>query len=81
MPGFHPWMTDSSCTQYDPDMWFPGDTDSHTARRAKEVCNTKCADNTRAACLKYANDNLEQDGIWGGMDKTERRAHRKRTAA
>lgn len=78
-PGFHPWMTDAECTQYDPDMWFSPDGDPHTARRAKTVCQTRCT--VREQCLQHALSNNEQHGIWGGMDVDERRALRRKKTA
>lgn len=38
---------------------------------AKEACG-RCE--IAGPCLKYALDNGEKDGIWGGTDATERRA-------
>ena len=52
----------------DPDSWFaPADDPAETAARG--VCDT-CP--VRRSCLAYALVMNEPDGIWGGLDQSER---------
>lgn len=65
------------------DIFYPGQGTS--ARAAKELCYS-CP--VQRACLEWALDNNEQDGIWGGLGinarkkiLAERRAAAAQTAA
>ena len=68
-PGFQ-WRTDAACHGIDPDVFFPERGDAAGMRAAKavfvgcEVC---------AACLDYALENHEREGVWGGTAAKERR--------
>ena len=46
--------------------------------RAKALCAV-CP--VRLACLRWAMENKEQDGIWGGLTPTERTLLKNKTAA
>lgn len=50
-----------------PDLFFSDST--HSVAAAREVC-AECP--TRLACLQWAIDNDERDGIWGGCTPAER---------
>lgn len=63
------WREDALCTQMDPDMFFP--PRGSTGEEAKAVCKL-CPVVTE--CLKFALDNHELYGVWGGMNEHERRA-------
>jgi WhiB family redox-sensing transcriptional regulator len=71
-----PWMEDAVCAQTDPESFFPEKGGS--TREAKKVCLT-C--DVREQCLKYALDNDERFGIWGGLSERERRKLKKADAA
>jgi WhiB family redox-sensing transcriptional regulator len=66
------WMERGACRDEDPELFFPigvqGDGESQ-ARRAVSVCNG-CA--VREECLRYALDNSQQHGVWGGLTEEER---------
>lgn len=62
------WMGRGTCSQVDPEMWFPEKGGS--TREAKAVC-AECP--VRAACLQYAIDRDERDGVWGGLSYKQRR--------
>lgn len=56
------------CQQVDPELFFPSKGGS--ARPAKRICG-QCA--SREACLEWALDNPDADGILGGTTTRERR--------
>ncbi|WP_062077737.1 WhiB family transcriptional regulator [Demequina globuliformis] len=58
--------------EIDPDTWFPAPSTSNTA--VKEIC-AECP--VRAACLEYALDRPELEGIWGGASYKDRQAIRR----
>lgn len=69
------WKLAGLCRQVDPEAWFPAKGDSNTP--AKRICNgwrgaPACP--VRSRCLKYALDNVEPFGVWGGMGERERSA-------
>lgn len=73
------WMNTTPCAQIDPELWFPKERDNVTASVAREVCFS-CRH--RLACLDYALDTNEPDGIWGGKTPGQRqRMRRERRAA
>lgn len=51
-----------------PDWWFP--TSPGHAEQAKRLCVTACPQ--VSACLQWALDQREPEGIWGGLDPRER---------
>lgn len=69
------WRTDAACRDLDTAIFFP-DTDAEAATApAKAVCAT-CP--VRDACLEFALVTRQDDGVWGGLDETERRRLRRR---
>ncbi len=69
-PGLHgePWMDGASCASVDPELFFP--EKGGTTTPAKKVCR---ACDVKAPCLRFALDNGERFGIWGGTSERERR--------
>jgi WhiB family redox-sensing transcriptional regulator len=71
------WVERAACAGAGPDMFFQLKGGSNLP--AKAVCAT-CP--VRQECLDYAVGQPEQWGVWGGMDRNERRAYaRTRRAA
>jgi len=66
------WQKGSICGQTDPEAFFPEKGGS--TRDAKKIC-ANC--DVREKCLRYALDNDERFGIWGGLSERERRKLRK----
>jgi WhiB family redox-sensing transcriptional regulator len=64
------WRTDAACHGIDPDVFFPERGDAEGMRAAKVIC-AGCP--VRAACLDYALENHEREGVWGGTAAKERR--------
>jgi WhiB family transcriptional regulator, redox-sensing transcriptional regulator len=67
-----PWMREGACRNAaDPDAWFP-ERGEHGARidEALRICREECP--VRLACLSYALNSGERDGIWGGMTASAR---------
>lgn len=62
------WQERALCAQTDPETFFPEKGGS--TRQAKQICSG-CE--VRGDCLKYALDNDERFGIWGGLSERERR--------
>jgi WhiB family transcriptional regulator, redox-sensing transcriptional regulator len=63
-----PWMSESLCAETDPDLFFP--ELGVVAFQAKKIC---AACDVKAQCLKYAIDNNEEHGVWGGLTPQQRR--------
>lgn len=67
------WAKHASCLGFPVDWWFPENFNLLDGRistmRAKEVCKS-CI--VKQQCLKYADENDEVFGIWGGKTPTER---------
>jgi WhiB family redox-sensing transcriptional regulator len=62
-------MSEASCAQTDPELFFP-ETDSYwKAAQAKKVC-ASCP--VILECLEYAQVNAFREGIWGGLSANER---------
>lgn len=62
------WVEQAVCSTVDPELWFPEKGGS--TRDAIRVCQL-CE--VREQCLKYALDNDERFGVWGGYSEQERR--------
>lgn len=72
------WRSKAACLEEDPELFFPiGNTGPaiEQAQRAKEVC-ARC--DVISICLKWAVDNNQDAGVWGGMSEDERRLFKKR---
>ena len=63
------WQARALCAQTDPEPFFPKKGGSSI--EAKKICR-ECE--VSAACLRYALDNNERFGIWGGRTERERRS-------
>ena len=71
------WRADAACRDGDSEIFFPvGDSDAalEVVEQAKAVCQT-CP--VREACLQYALETRQVDGIWGGTTEDERRRLRR----
>lgn len=69
----------AACREEDPDLFFPiGSTGPALVQTedAKAVCRS-CP--VRQECLRWALDNSQDAGVWGGLDETERRAMKRRS--
>ncbi|WEH43280.1 WhiB family transcriptional regulator [Streptomyces sp. NBC_01218] len=72
------WRTRAACREEDPDLFFPiGSTGPalHQTEEAKAVCNA-CP--VREECLRWALENNQDSGVWGGLAEDERRAFKRR---
>ena len=72
------WRDEASCLWQDPELFFPvGNTGPARLQieEAKAVCRTCPVIDT---CLKYALENDEDFGVWGGLSEDERRAVKRR---
>ena len=67
-----PWADDALCSQTDPEAFFPEKGGS--TKPAKRICED-CE--VREPCLRFALDNDERFGIWGGLSEFERRQLRR----
>lgn len=76
-----PWMDRAYCARDDVDagLWFAENQDEgegepewaiSKTREAKRLCRTKCP--VAAECMRYALDNEERWGVWGGLSEGER---------
>jgi len=62
------WRARGACNGLEPEIFFPDHEDDCAA--AKAVC-AGCG--VRVACLDYALDARERQGVWGGASARERR--------
>ena len=65
------WMADAKCafSGLDPETWFP-ERQQAVKAIAKRICQT-CP--VRQECLDFADQEGYDDGIWGGLDRDERK--------
>ena len=56
------WRDDAACRGLDTDVFFP--LTDEDAGPAKEICAT-CP--VREACLEFALQTRQADGVWGGL--------------
>lgn len=63
------WAQDAACRDADIDLFFSSHDEEQ--RAALELCRS-CP--VQADCLRYALENGEMYGIWGGMRESDRRA-------
>lgn len=74
------WRHKASCRDEDPELFFPIGNEGPAEgqiREARRIC-AKCP--VASECLEWALGNGQDDGIWGGMTASERRAHKRREA-
>ena len=74
------WRHTASCLTEDPELFFPiGNTGPALLQieEAKAVCRRCPVVDT---CLKWALENGQDAGVWGGLSEDERRALKRRTA-
>ena len=74
------WRSQAACLTVDPELFFPvGNTGPAIAQiaKAKEVCG-RCE--VVDTCLKWALENGQDAGVWGGMSEGERRSRKRRSA-
>ena len=74
------WRSQAACLTVDPELFFPvGNTGPAIAQtaKAKEVCG-RCE--VVDPCLKWALENGQDAGVWGGMSEDERRSLKRRAA-
>jgi WhiB family redox-sensing transcriptional regulator len=74
------WRDRAECLTEDPELFFPVGVRNNGSgyeqqERAKKVCG-RCA--VREACLSFALETNQNDGVWGGLGENERRALRRR---
>lgn len=63
------WRERRACADVPPSVFFPDSGGTYHGDRAKRIC---AACPVQPDCLKFAVDNAERTGIWGGMDRRER---------
>ncbi|NED11333.1 MULTISPECIES: WhiB family transcriptional regulator [unclassified Streptomyces] len=73
------WRMHAACRDEDPDLFFPiGSTGPALvqAEEAKAVCR-RCP--VQEECLRWALENNQDSGVWGGLGENERRALKRRS--
>jgi len=69
------WQDRALCSQTDPEAFFP--EKGCSGDEAKQICRG-CE--VRSECLRYALDNNERFGVWGGLSEPQRRKLKKKSA-
>ncbi|GAA1554114.1 hypothetical protein GCM10009731_05500 [Streptomyces globosus] len=72
------WRHNAVCREEDPDLFFPiGNTGPALLQieEAKAVCR-RCP--VLEACLQWALESGQDEGVWGGLSEDERRAMKRR---
>ncbi len=77
--GFDPdnpptWRDDSVCRGFDISVFFPDESDATAIAHAREICGS-CP--VQDDCVSYAVENNQNEGIWGGTTRQERRKLRR----
>lgn len=67
------WQSLAACSKTDVEAFFPGS--GGDSSKAKRICD-RC--DVIEECLKFALDNKERYGIWGGLTTSERNKLRRR---
>lgn len=67
------WVARAACrtSSLGPDAWFPISNDPKDSEEARLICETRCP--VRESCLAAALQSRAIDGIWGGLDREQRR--------
>ena len=63
-------VKNAGCAGMSPSIFYPDDKDQEAVSYAKSLCR-KC--DGQLECLKLALNNHEDEGIWGGTTRLERR--------
>lgn len=74
------WRHRAACRTEDPELFFPIGTTGPALlqiEEAKDVCH-RCP--VSDACLMWALDTNQHDGVWGGYSEEERRSLKRRKA-
>jgi WhiB family redox-sensing transcriptional regulator len=74
------WRDRAACLGEDPELFFPignGEPALRQIEKAKVVCR-RCE--VVEACLSWAMESRQEDGVWGGLSADERRALKRRDA-
>ena len=72
------WRNQAACLTQDPELFFSVGTSRPALKRvaeAKKVC-APCP--VRLECLQWSVDIGAENGVWGGLGESERRALRRR---
>ncbi|MEV0449826.1 WhiB family transcriptional regulator [Streptomyces sp. NPDC050600] len=75
------WRHSAACREEDPELFFPVGTHGPALlqiEEAKAVCRSRCP--VTMQCLRWALESGQDDGVWGGMSESERRAMKRRAA-
>lgn len=67
------WVENALCAQIGGDLWFAEKGDWATTIQAKLICQ-RCP--VREQCLRWALENGENHGVWGGMTPEQRKRFR-----
>jgi WhiB family redox-sensing transcriptional regulator len=78
-PGFG-WREAGACLGADPDLFFPVSQAGLAVDQIKTAKSVCASCRVREACLRFALDTKETDGIWGGTTPDERRRELRRRA-
>jgi WhiB family redox-sensing transcriptional regulator len=73
------WWHAAACRDAEPELFFPISAtaaSSAQVKRAKLIC-ASCP--VRSACLTYALDHRQEQGIWGGLTEEERHRNPRRS--
>lgn len=68
------WQNQAACRKVDPELFYYPDSERGAARKRRETAAKKvCAScPVLAVCARFALENVEVYGIWGGLTEKER---------
>lgn len=72
LPSYPEWHKDAACASIGNDFWFPEHREQGV--EAKRIC---LACPVAVDCLRYALENEEPEGIWGGFGPRQRQKMRR----
>lgn len=62
------WLDNAACTGMDVDLFYPVIRGNGSVERKKQAQRICAGCPVRRRCLKFAQANYEQFGVWGGVD-------------
>ena len=71
----NPFNGTQLCVDYDTDIFFPDTYEEEDVAKAKSICSDCWMQD---ACLQFALQTNEKEGVWGGTTPVERRRIRRR---
>lgn len=74
------WRTRAECRDQDPELFFPTGTTGPALLQIEDALAVCARCPVVDACLQWALETNQEQGVWGGMTEDERRRWKRRSA-